>query len=138
MARRACASQGAVSAGVVAIVREVLAEHPAWVITKGGITSHDVLVEALGVRRAEVLGQLFAGTVSVFRALESRPESLGVPCIVFAGNVGNDDVARRGRRHPARPLMLDRGPEALQRARELRRRDSRLHDVHPRVHAGDL
>jgi uncharacterized protein YgbK (DUF1537 family) len=79
-----------VSAGVVAIVREALLEHPAWVITKGGITSHDVLVEALGVRRAEVLGQLFAGTVSVFRALESRPESLGVPCIVFAGNVGND------------------------------------------------
>jgi uncharacterized protein YgbK (DUF1537 family) len=79
-----------VSAGVVAIVREALAEHPAWVITKGGITSHDVLVEALGVRRAEVIGQLFAGTVSVFRALESRPESLGVPCIVFAGNVGND------------------------------------------------
>jgi uncharacterized protein YgbK (DUF1537 family) len=79
-----------VSAGVVAIVREVLPEHLAWVITKGGITSHDVLVEALGVKRAEVLGQLFAGTVSVFRALEARPESLGVPCIVFAGNVGND------------------------------------------------
>jgi uncharacterized protein YgbK (DUF1537 family) len=79
-----------VSAGVVAIVRSVLSEHPAWVITKGGITSHDVLVEALGVRRAEVLGQLFAGTVSVFRALESLPESLGVPRIVFAGNVGDD------------------------------------------------
>jgi uncharacterized protein YgbK (DUF1537 family) len=79
-----------VSAAVVATVREVLPEHPAWVITKGGITSHDVLVDALGVRRAEVLGQLFAGTVSVFRALESRPESLGLRCIVFAGNVGND------------------------------------------------
>jgi len=37
-----------------------------------------------------VVGQLFAGFVSVFRALESRPESLGLPCIVFAGNVGND------------------------------------------------
>ena len=80
-----------VSAGVVAIVREVLGDHPAWVMTKGGITSHDVLVEALGVKRAEVVGQLFAGFVSVFRALESRPEALGMPCIVFAGNVGNDD-----------------------------------------------
>lgn len=79
-----------VSAAVVAIVLEALREHPAWVITKGGITSHDVLVGALGVRRAEVVGQLFAGFVSVFRALESRPESLGLPCIVFAGNVGND------------------------------------------------
>ena len=79
-----------VSRGVVAIVRDVLPAHPAWVITKGGITSHDVLVDALGVRRAEVMGQLFAGTVSVFQALESRPESLGVRCVVFAGNVGND------------------------------------------------
>ena len=79
-----------VSAGVVAIVREALHEHPMWVITKGGITSHDVLVGALGVRRAEVIGQLFAGTVSVFRALESRAESLGLPCVVFAGNVGSD------------------------------------------------
>jgi uncharacterized protein YgbK (DUF1537 family) len=81
----------AVSAGVVAIVGALLSERPAWVISKGGITSHDVLVNALGVRRAEVIGQLFAGFVSVFRAVESRPEALGMPCIVFAGNVGGDN-----------------------------------------------
>jgi uncharacterized protein YgbK (DUF1537 family) len=79
-----------VSAGLVAIVRELLAERPAWVITKGGITSHDVLDAGLGIRRAEVAGQLFAGFVSVFRPLEARPEAIGMPCIVFAGNVGND------------------------------------------------
>jgi uncharacterized protein YgbK (DUF1537 family) len=79
-----------VSAGLVAIVRELLSDHPAWVITKGGITSHDVLNGALGVKRAEVVGQLFAGFVSVFRPLEARPEAVGIPCIVFAGNVGND------------------------------------------------
>jgi uncharacterized protein YgbK (DUF1537 family) len=80
-----------VSRGVVAIVRAVIEHRPAWVITKGGITSHDVLVDALGVKRADVLGQLFAGFVSVFRPLESRPEARGMPCVVFAGNVGGDE-----------------------------------------------
>ena len=80
----------AVSEGLVAIVRELLCDHPAWIVTKGGITSHDVLVAALGVKRAEVVGQLFAGFVSVFRPLDARPEAIGMPCIVFAGNVGND------------------------------------------------
>ena len=79
-----------VSAGLVAIVRELLGDHPAWVVAKGGITSHDVLDAALGIRRAEVVGQLFAGFVSVFRPLEARPEAIGMPCVVFAGNVGND------------------------------------------------
>ena len=79
-----------VSAGLVAIVREVLGDHPAWVVAKGGITSHDVLDAALGIRRAEVVGQLFQGFVSVFRPLEARSEAIGMPCIVFAGNVGND------------------------------------------------
>ncbi len=79
-----------VSAGLVAIVRELLADRPAWVLTKGGITSHDVLDAALGIKRAEVAGQLFAGFVSVLRPLDARPEAIGMPCIVFAGNVGND------------------------------------------------
>jgi uncharacterized protein YgbK (DUF1537 family) len=81
-----------VSAGLVAIVRELLADHPAWVITKGGITSHDVLDAGLGIRRAQVAGQLFAGFVSVFRPLEARPEAIGMPCVVFAGNVGGDST----------------------------------------------
>lgn len=80
----------AVSAGLVAVVRELARDHPVWVVTKGGITSHDVLDAALGIRRAEVAGQLFAGFVSVFRPLEARPEAIGMPCIVFAGNVGNE------------------------------------------------
>ncbi len=80
----------AVSAGLVGIVVELLSDFPGWVLAKGGITSHDVLDAALGIRRAEVVGQLFAGFVSVFRPLEARPEAIGMPCIVFAGNVGND------------------------------------------------
>ena len=34
---------------------------PAFVVAKGGITSNDVAVKSLGVRRADVLGQVVAG-----------------------------------------------------------------------------
>jgi hypothetical protein len=37
-----------------------------------------------------VAGQLFPGLISVFRPLDAAPEAAGLPCIVFAGNVGDD------------------------------------------------
>ena len=79
-----------VSAALSRIVRDALAARPAWVIAKGGITSHDVMLHGLGIRRAEVAGQLFPGTVSVFRPLDAAPEAVGMPFVVFAGNVGDD------------------------------------------------
>jgi uncharacterized protein YgbK (DUF1537 family) len=79
-----------VSAALSRIVRDTLAARPAWVIAKGGITSHDVMLHGLGIRRAEVAGQLFPGTVSVFRPLDAAPEAVGMPFVVFAGNVGDD------------------------------------------------
>jgi uncharacterized protein YgbK (DUF1537 family) len=80
----------AVSAALSRIVRDALAARPAWVIAKGGITSHDVMRRGLGIRRAEVAGQLFPGTVSVFRPLDAAPGAVGMPFVVFAGNVGDD------------------------------------------------
>ena len=65
---------------------------PAWVVAKGGITSHDVAVRALGIRRATVLGQLLPGLVSVLRPVEALPEVVGTPYVVFAGNVGDEDT----------------------------------------------
>jgi uncharacterized protein YgbK (DUF1537 family) len=79
-----------VSAALSRIVRGALAARPAWVIAKGGITSHDVMCHGLGIRRAEVAGQLFPGTVSVFWPLDAAPEAVGMPYVVFAGNVGDD------------------------------------------------
>ena len=79
-----------VSAALSRIVRGTLAARPAWVIAKGGITSHDVMLQGLGIRRAEVAGQLFPGTISVFRPLDAVPEAVGMPFVVFAGNVGDD------------------------------------------------
>jgi uncharacterized protein YgbK (DUF1537 family) len=81
-----------VSAALSRIVRDALAARPAWVIAKGGITSHDVMLHGLGIHRAEVVGQLYPGTISVFRPLDAAPEALGMPYVVFAGNVGDDDT----------------------------------------------
>ncbi|MFI5085679.1 MAG: four-carbon acid sugar kinase family protein [Actinomycetales bacterium] len=81
-----------VSGAVIDVVRGALAAGPAWVIAKGGITSHDVAVRGLGIRRATVLGQLFPGMVSVLRPVEAADGVAGMPYVVFAGNVGDDNA----------------------------------------------
>jgi len=81
-----------ISAAVTEVVRIALASKPAWVIAKGGITSHDVAVRGLGIRRAKVLGQLLPGLVSVFRPVDAAPEVIGTPYVVFAGNVGDEST----------------------------------------------
>ena len=82
----------AVSAALSRTVARVLPARPAWVIAKGGITAHDVAVHGLGIRRAEVAGQLFPGVISVFRPVDAAPGAIGMPYIVFAGNVGGDQA----------------------------------------------
>jgi len=79
-----------VSTAVIEVVRGAVAAEPAWVVAKGGITSHDVAVRGLGIRRATVLGQLLPGVVSVLRPVEALPEVVGTPYVVFAGNVGDE------------------------------------------------
>jgi len=81
-----------VSAAVARTVRCALAARPAWVLAKGGITAHDVALHGLGIRRAEVAGQLFPGLISVLRPVDAGPEALGMPYVVFAGNVGGDST----------------------------------------------
>src|SRR4051812_4220285 len=79
-----------VSTAVIEVVRGAVAAEPAWVVAKGGITSHDVAVRGLGIRRATVLGQLLPGLVSVFQPVEALPQVVGTPYVVFAGNVGDE------------------------------------------------
>ncbi|GAB3559779.1 four-carbon acid sugar kinase family protein [Spelaeicoccus albus] len=81
-----------VSAGVNAVVRAAMVARPGWVIAKGGITSHEVAVSGLGIRRARVLGQLFEGIVSVLNPTAAGDDAVGVPYVVFAGNVGNEET----------------------------------------------
>ena len=66
-------------------------KEPAWVIAKGGITSHDVAVHAFGIQRAIVIGQLGRGIISVFRPIAANAGTVGLPYVVFAGNVGNEE-----------------------------------------------
>jgi uncharacterized protein YgbK (DUF1537 family) len=79
------AISAAVSAALAGCVR-TLQTRPRLLVAKGGITSSDVATEALGVRRAMVLGQVQAG-VPVW---ELGPESRfpGLRYVVFPGNVG--------------------------------------------------
>ena len=81
-----------VSSAVVEVVRAALPARPGWVLAKGGITSHDVAVHGLGIRRAQVLGQLFPGVVSVLEPVEAAAGAVGVPYVVFAGNVGDENT----------------------------------------------
>jgi uncharacterized protein YgbK (DUF1537 family) len=81
-----------VSAAVAAVVRGALTAGPAWVVGKGGITSHDVAVHGLGIRRAEVVGQMLPGMVSLLRPIDASLAAVGVPYVVFAGNVGDDST----------------------------------------------
>lgn len=66
---------------------------PRFLIAKGGITSHDVAVRSLGVRMAQVKGQLIPG-VPVWELGAETPFP-GLAYVVFPGNVGGpDDLAR--------------------------------------------
>ncbi|WP_460802094.1 four-carbon acid sugar kinase family protein [Microbacterium sp. GXF6406] len=83
-----------ISSGVVELVRRVLAiAPPRFVIAKGGITSSDVASEALEIRRATVLGPMLPGIVSLWQP-QTGP-AVGIPYIVFAGNVGVADSLAR-------------------------------------------
>ncbi|MDO4897684.1 MAG: four-carbon acid sugar kinase family protein [Rothia sp. (in: high G+C Gram-positive bacteria)] len=88
-----------VSDAVVEVVQKVRTVLPAWVIAKGGITSHEVAHRGLGIRLARAEGQFFPGQISLFTPLDAPAEVLGNPYVVFPGNVGSkqalaDVVAR--------------------------------------------
>ena len=74
-----------ISQGVTRIVRGIR-ERPAFIVAKGGITSSDIGVNGLGVRRARVLGQILPG-VPVWRTGEES-RFPGISYVIFPGNVG--------------------------------------------------
>jgi uncharacterized protein YgbK (DUF1537 family) len=81
-----------VSAALVDVLRR-LPVRPAYLVAKGGITSSDLATDALGVRKARVLGQIVPG-VPVWR-LGEESKYPGLPYVVFPGNVGEDDALSR-------------------------------------------
>ncbi len=69
-----------------------LSIRPAFIVAKGGITSSDVGIKALGVKRALVLGQAAPG-IPVWR---TGPESKfpNLSYVIFPGNVGEETTLR--------------------------------------------
>jgi uncharacterized protein YgbK (DUF1537 family) len=76
---------------VVGVVHQATAiTTPRFVVAKGGITSSDVAKNALRIRHALVRGSLLPGLVSLWEPTDGPAR--GVPFVVFAGNVGDDDA----------------------------------------------
>ncbi|XTI73094.1 four-carbon acid sugar kinase family protein [Acidithiobacillus sp. AC3] len=68
-----------------------------FLISKGGITSNDVLSQGLALRQARVLGQILPGC-SVLQCSPEHPQFPELPVVIFPGNVGDADslvLARR-------------------------------------------
>ncbi|WP_022885464.1 four-carbon acid sugar kinase family protein [Glaciibacter superstes] len=79
-----------VSAALIDLVRDVRSRiRPAFVVAKGGITSSDVATGGLGIVRSWARGTMLPGIVSLWQPVGGSAD--GIPYVVFAGNVGDDD-----------------------------------------------
>ena len=77
----------AVSGLLMDIVRGLPADI-GFLISKGGITSNDVLSDGLALTAARLLGQILPG-VSVIRTPADHPQFPHLPVVLFPGNVGD-------------------------------------------------
>lgn len=94
-----------ISDALVEIIEHIQTS-PAWIITKGGITSSDIATKALGIKRAIVLGQIEKGIPVWQTGEDCRWPAL--PLIIFPGNVGEVDTLR----HIVQKLRGGYGPES--------------------------
>ncbi|MCG6137107.1 MAG: four-carbon acid sugar kinase family protein [Nostoc sp. LLA-1] len=62
-----------------------------FLISKGGITSNDVLSTGLALNSARLLGQILAGCSMVITTPE-HPQFPNLPVVLFPGNVGDADA----------------------------------------------
>jgi uncharacterized protein YgbK (DUF1537 family) len=76
-----------VSALLMDIVRGLPAEI-GYLVSKGGITSNDVLSDGLSLRTARLLGQILPGC-SVVCTAKDHPLFPDLPVVLFPGNVGD-------------------------------------------------
>lgn len=63
---------------------------PSFMITKGGITSSDILVKAMYTSEAVIMGQIYPG-IPVWKLGEGSRYP-GMAFVIFPGNVGKDDT----------------------------------------------
>jgi uncharacterized protein YgbK (DUF1537 family) len=62
-----------------------------FLISKGGITSNDVLSSGLALTTARLLGQILPG-VSIVRTPADHPQFPDLPVVLFPGNVGDREA----------------------------------------------
>lgn len=79
----------AVSGLLMDIVRG-LPDDIGFLISKGGITSNDVVSTGLALTSARLLGQILAGC-SMVKTPENHPQFPNLPVVLFPGNVGDAD-----------------------------------------------
>jgi uncharacterized protein YgbK (DUF1537 family) len=60
-----------------------------FLISKGGITSNDVLSTGLELKQSRVLGQILTGC-SVIRCPSDHARYPQLPVVIFPGNVGDE------------------------------------------------
>jgi uncharacterized protein YgbK (DUF1537 family) len=65
-----------------------LPERIGFLISKGGITSNDVLSDGLALHQCRVLGQVLPGCSTV-RCPDDHARYPGLPVVIFPGNVGD-------------------------------------------------
>ncbi|MDF2874786.1 MAG: hydroxyacid dehydrogenase [Sporomusa sp.] len=76
-----------VSAALSQIVRS-LSVRPGCIIAKGGITSHDIAVSGLGIKKGRVLGQVLPSIPVLAAGQESKWPQMAY--VIFPGNVGDE------------------------------------------------
>jgi uncharacterized protein YgbK (DUF1537 family) len=79
-----------VSAFLMDVVRN-LPTTIGFIISKGGITSNDVLSDGLALRTSRVLGQILPGC-SVVRCPPEHDRYPDLPVVIFPGNVGDENA----------------------------------------------
>ena len=84
---------------LIDIVRN-LPETIGFMISKGGITSNDVLGKGLNLRTSRVVGQILPGC-SVVRCPHFHNRYPDLPVVIFPGNVGDTDSLARAHEYLA-------------------------------------
>ena len=79
-------------AALMARLAAALAPQLGYLISKGGITTHALLTDGLGLARVELQGQLLPGLSLVLTPSDGQVP--GLPVLTFPGNLGDPETLR--------------------------------------------
>jgi len=79
-------------AALMARLAAALAPQLGYLISKGGITTHTLLADGLGLARVELQGQLLPGLSLVLTPSDGQVP--GLPVLTFPGNLGDSEALR--------------------------------------------